>query len=565
MLLHQSISRSFGIIMFILLFSFMWIYACPVLEVQAFLPLLIVAGVEIAPEVIVGFGALSAACGITFANNEDLRSAFGNWFLHASAPIRLEVGAMAYGYQKVSNNLFNSVSTWFNNATTTTPYGEAPLNGTYADATTPGYTGNAYTIGGASIYIDIASQLVYYHHYNNQTYASYYVSGMTSGAYLSLDSIGTSSGSGSSYTTTYGFRLKDAANNLIMGSNFYFYINAQTTAPVTGITGTNNMPCEHTPNYLDMTKENTNVLDWTTIWANNGTTGTTGSNTLTYTGTDSKLKEGQKIEISQGTNQQNLTVTDVSELDGNTIITVDKPLTNTYTDGKLTNERDLYVPTVEATEAQTITKDQATQIQPLDGNWWTDTIGNMFKPLLDILGLIWDWITGFFAALATVLANALSGIVSALTGVAGTVNNIWDWLKDGVSGLGSIITGALSGVMAHLVTMIQSLTGIQENTSEPDLTNTMRNYNLPDLFILILKIILACIRLILRAIIFIATIIAIPSCDTLLNENIKAGLAFMKNQNMPIINITFFTLVSGMLTLMASMAIARKVRKIYKG
>lgn len=101
------------------------------------------------------------------------------------------------------------------------------------------------------------------------------------------------------------------------------------------------------------------------------------------------------------------------------------------------------------------------------------------------------------------------------------------------------------------------------SSSEPDLTDQTKNYRIPDLFLLILKVILACIRMNLRALTYIITLEVIPSDSWNMNSNIVAGIDFFRNQNIPYINISIWNAVTSMVTVVFGLSVIKRVRRLY--
>ena len=82
-------------------------------ECYAFVPL-IIAGVEIAPEVVAGGLALLAAAGITFSTSQDAKNAFTQMWLQAGENLRNNLSALGTGIVSVSDSLWSSVIGWVN-------------------------------------------------------------------------------------------------------------------------------------------------------------------------------------------------------------------------------------------------------------------------------------------------------------------------------------------------------------------------------------------------------------------------------------------------------------------
>ncbi|MEM0173934.1 MAG: hypothetical protein QXI16_05460, partial [Sulfolobaceae archaeon] len=144
--------------------------------------------------------------------------------------------------------------------------------------------------------------------------------------------------------------------------------------------------------------------------------------------------------------------------------------------------------------------------------------------------------------------------------------SIWEWLQTFWTKLRNLISELN---VKSLVTDIRNNTEeIKDNIAtagDSDSTNfdgNARRFNLPDLFILFLDVLLACIMLVLRFIAWLVTMPGIPATDALLSPEIISAYNFVRNQNIPIFNITLITLVSLVLTFTFSVVIVRKVKGV---
>lgn len=119
-------------------------------------------------------------------------------------------------------------------------------------------------------------------------------------------------------------------------------------------------------------------------------------------------------------------------------------------------------------------------------------------------------------------------------GVTGILGDIKSWLDAFWEKMIAALAGALAPVMTQLQTIDGSITGVRDAVAEADLTDTIKDYKIPDLFILSLKVILATIRMVGRAIVFIGTLQKIPPDGSMVPENMVTGLNYAKNYKLPI-------------------------------
>lgn len=152
--------------------------------------------------------------------------------------------------------------------------------------------------------------------------------------------------------------------------------------------------------------------------------------------------------------------------------------------------------------------------------WWSTVIGGINTGISDLGQLL----VGTLAQLKAAVNGVAAPIVTAVT--------------DGAASIG-----------AKVQDVTNAIAGVQENTTDTDMTAQMRQYKIPDLFILILKVILACIRLILRALVFIATLPLIPADAGDIDANFLSGVNLLKNQTIPFFNTSLWSMVSGVIAL----------------
>jgi hypothetical protein len=153
----------------------------------------------------------------------------------------------------------------------------------------------------------------------------------------------------------------------------------------------------------------------------------------------------------------------------------------------------------------------------------------------------------------------------------------WEQLVGGVSAKveegAQLLVGTLADLKVWLEGTYQNVIGsIQAGTATiaeeiraqavEDLEPKIRQFKISDIFIVYLDVLLACIRLVIRACVYLATIVTIPPDGTLLNDDAQSGLDFFKNQIIPVINISVWDMFSGLMSLIISLAVVKRVRRV---
>jgi hypothetical protein len=115
-------------------------------------------------------------------------------------------------------------------------------------------------------------------------------------------------------------------------------------------------------------------------------------------------------------------------------------------------------------------------------------------------------------------------------------------ISTGIGEVGNI----LSNIREKIQTIIDELT-TPATPPDPDLNDKMKNFNLPDLFILFLGVILACIRLMVRFLTFIGQVILKPADSSIIPDGMKQSLQFLKDWNIGL-PMSFYTLFSSLMT-----------------
>lgn len=148
----------------------------------------------------------------------------------------------------------------------------------------------------------------------------------------------------------------------------------------------------------------------------------------------------------------------------------------------------------------------------------------------------------------------------------GIFQSIWTWLQNFWSNLGDLIGSlGINEALTSIKTGVQSIAGNVIAIAQEDaetLDENFRKFSLPDLFILFLDVLLACIMLILRFITWLVTMPNIQATSALLNPEMISAYNFVRNQNIPVFNISLITLISAVLTFCFGLVIARKVKGV---
>lgn len=163
----------------------------------------------------------------------------------------------------------------------------------------------------------------------------------------------------------------------------------------------------------------------------------------------------------------------------------------------------------------------------------------------------------------TVIGGINTGIADLGQLLVGTLAQLKAAVEAIAAPIVTAVTDGAAAVSAKVQEVVNSISIVQENTAEADMTQKMRDYRLPDLFILILKVILACIRLILRALIFIATLPVIPADAGDINGDFLSGVNFLKNQTIPFFNVSLWSMVTGIIAIFFGLAVVKRIRRLY--
>lgn len=129
------------------------------------------------------------------------------------------------------------------------------------------------------------------------------------------------------------------------------------------------------------------------------------------------------------------------------------------------------------------------------------------------------WMDGLLAGFVGTLADIKAAIEAANLAVTGAIT----------AGITSVVDTIVSATEAEAATDVAAEAAIQE-------------YNLPDLFLISMKVIFATVRMVIRAITFIALFALIPANSDNIPENTVLGLDFYKDMQIPNINLSVWEL-----------------------
>lgn len=145
----------------------------------------------------------------------------------------------------------------------------------------------------------------------------------------------------------------------------------------------------------------------------------------------------------------------------------------------------------------------------------------------------------------------IGGAVSGLAGAIGQVGTL-------VSGIPASIAQALSPATTDIKTIADSMANVEDAVAEADLTDTIKNFDIPDLFILSLRVIIATILMVGRAIVFVITIQGIPPDGSMIPSNMMVGLNYTKNYQLPM-GISIWDLANVLIGFLFGLIIFKRV------
>lgn len=159
----------------------------------------------------------------------------------------------------------------------------------------------------------------------------------------------------------------------------------------------------------------------------------------------------------------------------------------------------------------------------------------------DVVHQIQEWIQGGISFNPDVIGNVSIGSAEA-----------FDSLGDAVS------AGTSAGVQHST---IQQIINSLNSKLEPDSTGTVDQPNILDLFILLLRVLYACVCLIIRCLVFIATLVTIPASTELLNADVITGINYARSLTVGSINL--FSLFGWFFNILFGISVIHFIRKHY--
>jgi hypothetical protein len=217
----------------------------------------------------------------------------------------------------------------------------------------------------------------------------------------------------------------------------------------------------------------------------------------------------------------------------------------------------------------------------INGDWlgsWgknDDGVTTWTGTYTDANGLTWSGTATKVVTDRSWWQTLLSPITAALTGIGTLVGGIydlwqkfWEWLQSFWEKLTAVLTGALAPVLTQLGVMTQAITSIDDkiaNKIADDATDTSGSmppqFDLPDLFWLLLLMIIAFIKLVLRGLVYVMSMYNISADGSMLPDDVVAGIEFAKNQNIPYFNVSFWSIVQILSTLLFGLALIKTGKK----
>lgn len=507
---------------------------------------LVLAGILI-PEAVQIIGALLVAAGLTYATNEAIDYT-ANWYWSEIAPeIRDGVFSMvesaSNGIASVSQNVWNSAVEWVNSNfnvgenTVTRNYYTGAITITYGSEPVTVYLPVNYNVGSTELPIGIPANTLFnigndvyefrvWNYIGTNKEARLYKNDVSEGMTYIINTavpyafyIETYVDSGVSRCR---FRLRSAGYNATEWNTDDGYVGA---IPISGASVLPNVP------------------------GSNISQNVTGQ-TVVGTSHDIVQQDGVTRMISYPTSSNDLLNKEKSDVVINTVITpFSDSWEGTFRDCVPTGE---YI--FEGTGTATIGYETA---GTWEGIWTTDsqTGARVWTgTFTDASANTWEGvITGVVPDTRTWLEDLLSGQL-----IAGTLAQI----RDAVQGVAAPIVAAITGTLTAAVDGVKTaVNAVEDKVTDTDINPKMREFHIGDLFLIFLDVLLACIALVIRACIYLATIVTIPADASLLNSHTISGIDFFKNQNIPVLNISVWNLFSGFMTLIISLSVVKKVRR----
>jgi hypothetical protein len=175
--------------------------------------------------------------------------------------------------------------------------------------------------------------------------------------------------------------------------------------------------------------------------------------------------------------------------------------------------------------------------------------------------------TGILGTIIEVLNSIKSGVQSIVTFITDFFKNIIvaleTVLQPVIGTLNDIKKAIADAVTAITAPIVQAISNIKTGEAEADLTTQTQNYNIPDLFVLILKVIIACISLVLRFIVYLLKMPFVEADTWGMSTNTINGIDFAKNVKIPYLNLSMWSIISSVISITYSITIMRKIRRFY--
>jgi len=139
--------------------------------------------------------------------------------------------------------------------------------------------------------------------------------------------------------------------------------------------------------------------------------------------------------------------------------------------------------------------------------------------------------------------------------------NIGEWLTG--TGAGTL-SGTLDNAFSNVNTKIDSLTNSLTNVFNPELSWQNSNFRWFDFIILFLDVILACIRLTIRFLVFVVTLTQIVATPLISNSHMLQGIDFLKNITIPETNFTIWGLLTSFATAMIGVSAFKFIKRKFR-
>lgn len=215
--------------------------------------------------------------------------------------------------------------------------------------------------------------------------------------------------------------------------------------------------------------------------------------------------------------------------------------------------------------------DLPVSVDDLVGKTATDVADNTLAPPIvpPEAGTLKDsdksWLQTIADAIIAALLVPLNLIKSAIEAVSDAITTTAESIEQAINTTGQSIEQAIADFKTTFVTNIESLIGTISTTADPDpdLTQKTKDFKIPDLFLVLIQILLACVALFVRALAFIVLLFSIDSDSSLITSEIGQGLDFIKAFRFEFFDISYWDLVSLVISFMFGFAVLKKVSKVF--